>query len=137
MLILHSSHSRNRDDKPGAALRPVLRAYAAAVQLDEMLDDGQSEAGTTGIAGARFLDAIEALEHAGQIAFGNPGALVRYGNRHASIQRRRGHVYRGLFGCIGDGIGNEISQRVVQLAGIDPDFLASRRCRRQRGGCAV
>ena len=37
---------------------------AAAVGQDDVLDDGQAEAGAARLAGARFVDAIEALEDA-------------------------------------------------------------------------
>jgi hypothetical protein len=42
-----------------------------------MPDNRQPQAGAAGVAGARFLDAIETLEHAREIVLGDPGAVVR------------------------------------------------------------
>ena len=48
----------------------------AAVEFDQVLDDGEAEAGAAGIlaaAGARLVDAIEALEDPLRSASGMPG----------------------------------------------------------------
>jgi len=37
----------------------------AAVCLDDVLDDGEAEAGAAFVAGAALVDAVEALENAG------------------------------------------------------------------------
>ena len=45
---------------------PVGRDLAA-VRLDQLLDNGQPDAGAAVFAGARFLSPVEALENEGQI----------------------------------------------------------------------
>src|SRR4051812_23894901 len=71
--------ARQGDDEPRAALRAVLRADGAAVQLDEMFDDGEAEPRAAGVARTRLVDAIEPLEHARQIVFRDAGPFVRDG----------------------------------------------------------
>ena len=81
-----------------AARRPAARFSArtrAAVQLDEVLHDRQPEPGAAGIAGARLVDAVEALEDPRQILVRNARALVRHRDRDATGRRstrRRGCV---------------------------------------------
>ena len=41
--FVFDDHPRGRQDEPRAAFRTVFRADAAAVQLDEMLDDGEPQ----------------------------------------------------------------------------------------------
>jgi hypothetical protein len=47
------------------------------MEFDEMLDDGEPEAGTSWIARSRLVDAIEALEDAPEILLGNTRSFVR------------------------------------------------------------
>jgi hypothetical protein len=59
--------------------RPIGSAHFPPVELDQMLDDGEPEAGSAGVsafARARFVDAVEAFEDARQVALRNTGALV-------------------------------------------------------------
>ena len=72
-----------------AALAAGSRRDLAAVQLDQVLDDRQAQAGAARIARAarsRLVDAIEALEDARQIRVGNARALRR--RRSARCDRR-------------------------------------------------
>ena len=74
--------------KRATALGPVFGADAAAMQLDQVLDNRQSQAGAARIAGARLVDAIEALENPRQILFGNSGPAI--GDRDLDRGRRPG-----------------------------------------------
>src|SRR5438045_7415807 len=56
-------------------------AHPSAVQLDRVLHDGESKAGTSGRAGAAAVDAIESLEDAGQVL--RRYAAPRIGDRDA------------------------------------------------------
>ena len=69
----------NRAPPSGA----VLDVDAAAVQLDQVLDDRQPEAGAAGIAGARLVHAVEPLEDARQILVGNARTFVGHGDRRS------------------------------------------------------
>ena len=84
---------RQVDGEDGPAPRAVGGADAAAVQLDQVLDDGEAEAGAAGIAlaaGARLVDAVEALEDARQVGVGNAAALV--GDGEPDRDRRSGSI---------------------------------------------
>ena len=92
----------------------------AAVQLDQVLDDRQAEAGAAGIARARLVDAVEALEHARQILVGNARALV--GHRRSPTRAVAARAPRSrivvLLGRVGGRVRDQIAQRVVQLGRI-------------------
>ena len=62
--------SLQRDRKHRAAGLAVLGPYAAAVQLDQMPHDRQSQSRAPGIARSRLIHAVEALEHACEIGLG-------------------------------------------------------------------
>ena len=62
---------------------------AAAVDLNEMLGDGETKAGAAGFARARGIDAIEALE--------NP-RLVGLGNADTGVGDRKNDVGVAGFG---------------------------------------
>ena len=73
------SHEPQFDGEDRPALGPVGRRRPAAVQLDEVFDDGQPEPRAAGIAGAAragFVDAIEAFEDARQVALGDAWAFI-------------------------------------------------------------
>src|SRR5262249_36601658 len=58
---------RQREAHDGAAAEFALDRELAAVSEDEVLDDGQAEAGAAELAGARLVDAIEPLGQARQV----------------------------------------------------------------------
>src|SRR5712691_7100670 len=64
------------DAHRGAPLDLALDVELATVRGDEMLDDGQAEAGAAQLARTGLVHAIEALGDAGQISGGNAGAGV-------------------------------------------------------------
>ena len=84
-----------------------------------MLDYGESEPGAARIARARFVHAIEPLEHARQSSSGIPGPRpsteMRDNPAASGATRRRG--CRAL-GRVRDRVRDEVAQRVVQLGGI-------------------
>ena len=107
--------------KSAPRLRAIGRGDAAAVQLDQVLDDRQAEAGAAGIAlaaRARLVDAVEALEDARQIRLRNAGpssatvssTAVRAARAPMTIRPRLGRVVRGVL--------EQVAQRVVQLGGV-------------------
>ena len=80
---------RHGDDEGGAFAQPALGADRPAVQLDQLLDQGQSDAAAFVGAAAHVLDAMEALKEAGHFLGGDAHAGVA----HASARRwtiRRG-----------------------------------------------
>ena len=55
----------------------------ALVAAQDVLDDGEPEAGAAELARARAVDPVEALGEAGNVLPGDPGALVLHGDPHA------------------------------------------------------
>ena len=49
---------------------------SAAVSLDELFGDSESQTGSSGIGGSRLFNAIESLEYSGQVLFGNTQTVV-------------------------------------------------------------
>ena len=68
-----------REVEGGAAAQFAFCPDASAVGQDDVLDDGQTEAGAARLARARFINAIEALEDAGEVFAGDAGAEVADG----------------------------------------------------------
>ena len=64
---------RQIDNERRPTLGPIRDGRLPPVQLDKVLDDGEPETGTAGIAAAaraRLVDAIEAFEDARQVVLG-------------------------------------------------------------------
>ena len=56
-----------REVESGAGAELAFRPDAAPMGLHDVLHDGQAQAGAAGLARARLVDAIEALEDALQV----------------------------------------------------------------------
>src|SRR6185436_13403513 len=84
------SSSWQAKHKASAACRPLFNPNAAAAQLDEVFDDREAEAGAARIARARLIDAIEALEDARQVFFGDARPFIGHGDEGAA--GIRGHL---------------------------------------------
>ena len=65
-----------REDEGGAGRRGAFGPDAAAVGFDQLLDDGQAEAGAAGGAGARIVDAVEAFEDEREMFGRDAGAAI-------------------------------------------------------------
>src|SRR5690349_6559028 len=76
LLIGRFRFHRQREIESGARARLAFGPDFSAVTLDDVLHDGQSEAGAALLAGARFVDAIKTLEDALQSFGGNSRAVV-------------------------------------------------------------
>src|SRR5258708_37218118 len=64
-------------EEEGAAVAEfAFGADGAAVGEHDVFGDGETEAGAAGFAGAGLVDAVEALEEAGQVLGGNAGAEI-------------------------------------------------------------
>ena len=66
--------NRHREGRAAAFL--AGDRHAAAMKAREFLHEGQSDARAFVRAGASMLDAVEALEHARQVGFGNTDAGI-------------------------------------------------------------
>src|SRR5260370_17026383 len=62
---------------------------AAAMHLDDVLGDGETESGAAEFAGARGIHAVEAFENARLVGFGDADAGIRDGKYDFAIARLR------------------------------------------------
>jgi hypothetical protein len=80
---------RELEDDAEAGGLAVFAAYGAAAGFDAGLDDGKSEAGAAGFAGARSVHAVERIEDLRERGFGNAGAAVVHGDENPVVFARR------------------------------------------------
>ena len=105
----------------------VLDTHLAAVEFDQMLDDGQPQPGPPGIAGARLVDAVEALEDSRQLFLRNPGpSSVTEIRTAARLSIDRDANAAGLR-RVARRVGDQVPEHVVQLGRI-----GRQPCRRRR-----
>src|SRR5436190_23046800 len=74
---LTSIAAGDREHEACASFRPVFHPDAPAMQFDQVPDNRQTEPGPAGIARARLVDAVKALEHSRKILFGDARPLIR------------------------------------------------------------
>src|SRR6266851_9951850 len=101
-----------------------LCAHLPADGLDQLLDDGEADAGTTARRVARFLDAVEALENMAEVARGNSRTGVGHRNQDgvALLLRANPHGARGrrVAGRVLQEVRDDLRQRVRICAGGQP-----------------
>ena len=97
-----------------ALSRSALHGDLSAVSLDDVLDNGKSQAGAAQPPAAGFIHAVETLEDAGQVLGGDPAAPVAHVHGGAL-----GGVFRFDFdlaaaGTVFDGVVNQIDEGLFQ-----------------------
>src|ERR1700712_5668717 len=75
-----------------------------------MLDDGEAEAGAARVATASRIDAVEPLEHALAIFFGNADPLVGHGDLDRSAAGIHADADARAVGRVVDGVRDEVMQ---------------------------
>src|SRR5688572_22919457 len=93
--------------KQGPTVAPVGGRRFAAVEFDQVLDDGKAEAGAAG-ARPRLVDAVEALEHAPEILRWNTRTGVGNADGVKGVPDRRGERDARPFGRVVDGVFDQI-----------------------------
>ena len=89
MLRQVRAAAAERDDEGGALAGAALGANSTAVKPDELVDECEPDAGTFDGAGADPFDAVEALEHPGQLFGRNPRPGVAHGELGAPFNRHQ------------------------------------------------
>src|SRR5262245_46705974 len=84
---------------------------APAVHLDDLLRDGEAEAGTTLGFGKRTVDLVELIEYAGLLLLRDPWTRVRHADGEATVDRLRRHPHLTHIGEL-DGVPNEIEEHL-------------------------
>lgn len=77
---------RQRDDKFASFRGSVFRCNLTAMKLDDFFHDGQTQPGTAGLSGPRFIDPVKALKYIIPFFFRNAAAFIRYRNLDLVLQ---------------------------------------------------
>src|ERR1700751_247108 len=81
------------DPEDGTGAEGAFDVDPAVMLLDDPLGNGESEAGATQVAAACFVHAVEPLEDAGLILFGDPQAVVAHADQRFSFALLGGERY--------------------------------------------
>src|SRR5262249_41202521 len=102
---------RGKADDEGRTLTGTgaFGADAAAVQLDDALDDGKAEAGRTLTTGRLRRQALETPEQAGHVVGGKAGPFVA----HAQHRRLRLHTHRNFDSAADRTVLDRVADHVV------------------------
>ena len=74
------------DGKDGALAYLALQLQAAAVEADDVLDNGKTQACAAIFAGPALIHPVEALEHTGLGLLRDADARVGYGNHRLAAR---------------------------------------------------
>jgi hypothetical protein len=94
---------------------PHLTLYRdlPSMGFDNLATNGETQAGTTELAGFRRLSAIETIEYMGQVPRFDPGTRVSHGENHIPMGLREVHCDSatgiGIFQCVVDQDKQELS----------------------------
>src|SRR5262245_30615672 len=80
--------SRGRDAERGAAIDLAAHRDRAAMQLDQIRHQGETDARALVRAGARAFDAVETLEHPRLLVLGDTDARIADAELDATVRRR-------------------------------------------------
>ena len=86
--------------------------------VGDVTDDGEAEAGTTGVAAAGPIDAIEPLEDAIEVAGGDADAPIGDVDRDAVVAPDGGHPHLAAGLAVLDGVVDEVADGRDQLASV-------------------
>src|SRR5208337_462755 len=100
---------------------------AAAMRINDVLDDGEAQASAAGFAGAGLVYAIETLEYAFQMLGCDAGAEVLNTELHFRFKRQRSNSDALATLAVLKGILNEVAENLVHRVWIG---------QHQRVGCA-
>lgn len=110
---------RQRDDEPGAFAVGGGDGDGAPVVLDDVVDNGQTETGTAGVAGTGLVKACEGLEDR-RVVLGRHARLV-VGDDEQAVLGVLPQLQRHGPGCVTFGVAGQIPDRPGQLFGVAED----------------
>src|SRR5271157_6266875 len=121
-----SGHGRGRrqgqgEVEDGAFAEFAFGPDASAVGQDDVLDDGQAEAGAAGLAGTGFVDAVEALKDAIEVFGGDAGAEVLDGEFDFALEQARADANPAAGFAVLDSVFDEVAEDLVHGVGIGQD----------------
>ena len=107
------------DGEDAAFARRAFDIDAALMGLDDVLDDGQAEAGAAELAAAGAIDAVEALEEARQVLRGDAAAAIADvdGDFVVILACEDFNLAAGF--AVFDGVIDEVNDGLFEERGID------------------
>ena len=96
------------DGDGGSLIRRAVDFDRAVQIVNKLLGDGQTEAGAAALARARLVDAVEALEDVGQIAFGDADAVIADTDLGAAVLFRGGNGDGAVLGRVFDRVDVDV-----------------------------
>src|SRR5258706_8066603 len=116
-----------KQDAESAAFAELrLQLDAAAVRLDDLLGDGQPQAGALGLAREQVVAAVEALEDPLAVLGADAGAVVLDFDGDAPSRAARAHPDALLFASVLDGVVQEVQYHLGHGLAIDVDRRQAR-----------
>ena len=110
----------------GAVAEFALGPDAAAVGLDDVLDDGEAEAGAAGFTGAGLVHTVESLEDAVEVLGGDAGAEVLDSELDGIFSELRADADTLARASVFEGVFNQVSEDLVHGIGIGHDEVLRR-----------
>src|SRR2546425_9788660 len=120
---------------------PAGRVHIALHGLNEVLDNGQAQAGAAQFARAGLVDAIEALEYSRQILLRDADAGVRHLQMDSTLRAPPAYADasagRGIFEGVVDQVPQDLVERILVrpgdygrtgVSGQGPGFRGRRLC---------
>ena len=98
----------------------------AAVRLRDVADDRETETGAAGVAAARPVDAVEALEDALEIAGRDPDAVIAHDERDPVADDARADLDRLARARVLDRVVEQVHERAAHLAPVADDLDVGR-----------
>src|SRR5579863_9189508 len=119
--VASSDRPRQRKPEGGAGAGSAARPDPAALCLDQRLDDGETEAAARGLALARGVGAVKALEGAGQLLFGEAAAAVGHLDEHLAAGHPRPDVDVAAGRSVARGVGQQVDECLPQTERVGQD----------------
>src|SRR4029077_16057019 len=115
---------RRKADREDAALAELAGdAYFTAMQLRQSLGQGQAQAGPLLLASGAAVQLLEFLEELVEVVRGDTLSRVRDRDLDGGRKAARIDPDESAFGRELDGVGREIQQHLIHLAGVDRKSL--------------
>src|SRR5579863_9040857 len=113
-LTCREPNDKPRADQAAVDITAILGANGAAMGVDDLLRDGEPEAGVGPELLADRSFAVEALEDRFELALGKSGAFILNRDHHRAVLMPCRKVDRGTRRAEGNGVVDEIAEHLDQ-----------------------
>ena len=110
----------NQHFKRGAGAWGTFDKDLSMVGLNDLVDDGEAEAGASGVSRAVFADSEEAFEEVGLVFVGNAGAVVGEGDFDIAAFAASDDTYECIAGrAVLESVADEVEANLFDASGVD------------------